>query len=208
MDKRFADPFLEALTETQDLEKDALTLQASAARRIGRFLDGSPDFSRRDPKCQLLLVYCLYWWSAFARGYIFEVSIFRDLEASGIAYVAHDVTDRWERFSPYDLIVLDLRGDIKYTTYFISAETIGELTSDFFVTRLYDTRDNTWIKGIVMTVEAWRRIDGETEPTTLDEMASALPGPASIEVGLRRLIVMDYEAWKVRIRAIQKKGGT
>lgn len=117
------------------------------------------------------------------------------------------MTDRWERLSPYDLIVLDLRGDIKYTTYFISAETIGELTSDFFVTRIYDARNNKWIRVIVMTMGAWRRIDGETEPTALDEMASALSGPAVLEVGTRELIVMDYEAWKARVRAIQEKGG-
>jgi len=133
--------------------------------------------------------------------------LFRDLEASGITCAAHDVTDRWERLSPYDLIVLDLRGDIKYTTYFISAETIGELTSDFFVTRIYDARNNKWIRVIVMTMGAWRRIDGETEPTALDEMASALSGPAVLEVGTRELIVMDYEAWKARVRAIQEKGG-
>lgn len=73
VDKEFADHFLGALIETPDLEREALTLQASVARRICQFLDGLSGFSRRDPKCPLLLVYCLYWWSAFARGYIFEI---------------------------------------------------------------------------------------------------------------------------------------
>jgi hypothetical protein len=63
---------------------------------------------------EYLAAYCLYWWTAFARGYRFEVAVFRDLSASGIAFVAHDLRKRRERRSPYDLIVQRQRGDRLY----------------------------------------------------------------------------------------------
>lgn len=46
----------------------------------------------------------------------------------------------------------------------------------------------------------------EAKPTMLDEMASALSGLAAIEVEARKLIVVDYEERKDRIRAIQERG--
>jgi len=44
--------------------------------------------------------YCLYWWSAFARGYIFALMAFRDMKVSGIKFTGHDISNRAERFSP------------------------------------------------------------------------------------------------------------
>ena len=74
---------------------------------------------RRDvPYSILLQGYCLYWWQSFARGYAFEVYIMQDLTADGIQFQMHDVRNWVERYSPADLVVLDLLGDIKTSIYF------------------------------------------------------------------------------------------
>jgi hypothetical protein len=41
----------------------------------------------------------LYWWQMFARGYAFEIAIYRDLTASGIAHTAHGLRDRQARLA-------------------------------------------------------------------------------------------------------------
>lgn len=88
IDQQFADPFLSHLLTLTDVETEGRRVQAATAQEIGRLLDGLAGFSRDDHNCRLLLVYCLYWWSAFARGYIFEVTIHRDLTASGIQFTS------------------------------------------------------------------------------------------------------------------------
>ena len=52
-----------------------------------------------------LLVYCMYWWRAFAHGYAFEIEILRDLESLGLPLTAHDARDRAQRYTPSDLIM-------------------------------------------------------------------------------------------------------
>jgi hypothetical protein len=114
------------------------------ARQLVQDLNQTAGFDRRDVACQLLLVYCLFWWHAFARGSLFEVRIFRDLTASGIEFAGHDSTDRTARQSPYDLVVSGMRGDIKSSTYFLSAETLGRLQSDFWLFRFLRKSHNIW----------------------------------------------------------------
>jgi hypothetical protein len=58
---------------------------------------------------------------AFARGYALEVEIFRDLEASGVQFAAHDLSDRHQRFSSSDLTISKIAGDIKTSVYFVQA---------------------------------------------------------------------------------------
>jgi hypothetical protein len=66
----------------------------------------------RIPHAEYLIIYCLAEWGAFARGYLFETMILRELQSSGILTQAHHPV--MERFSPYDLYVLGLGyGDIK-----------------------------------------------------------------------------------------------
>lgn len=205
VDRRYADEFLRTIVGIGDLDQAALAQQASVARQLVQDLNQTAGFDRRDVACQLLLVYCLFWWHAFARGYLFEVHIFRDLTASGIEFAGHDITDRTARQSPYDLVVSGMRGDIKYSTYFLSAETLGRLQSDFFITRAYDSTTREWVTIVMHRPETWQRIDGETQAGTVQELPALLPTPIRIQIGALHLFVISYEEWKRRIRDLQAR---
>src|SRR5262249_26355094 len=102
VDAHFADSLLAQLVAFDDVETEGRRAQAIVAQEIGRLLDNAEGFSRNDSDCRLLLIYCLYWWAAFARGYIFEITVLRDLAASGVQFVAHNLARREERFTKYD----------------------------------------------------------------------------------------------------------
>lgn len=105
--------------ETEDLSVEGSRLAAQYARQIRPVLQSAGLLKRDVPYSVLLQGYCLYWWQSFARGYAFEVTIMRDLFADGIDFKMHDVRSKVERFSPADLTVLDLLGDIKTSIYFL-----------------------------------------------------------------------------------------
>ena len=130
------------------------------------------------------------------------MAIFRDLAASGIQFVAHDLTNRSERRAPYDLLLLDLRGDIKYTTYFLTAERLARLVSDFFITRWYLGRE--WLRVAILRETAWRSLslptsDDEQEIATLEEVAGILPQAAAFVIDSLTLTALGYEQWKQRV---------
>jgi hypothetical protein len=199
IDAQFADTFIGQLVQLTEL-KEATVLQASIARQIVAFLQGLSGFSLQQKACRLFMVYCLYWWGAFARGYIFEQEIFEDLAESGIEYVPHDITDRQGRFSPYDLVIAGLRGDVKYTTYFLAQDGLPGFRADFFITRAYDTLKREWRKVVAIRHEVWQNFNGETTPSSREGFVSILPQAASITVQNEQLIVVEYDDWKNRIR--------
>lgn len=159
---------------------------------------------RRDtPQSWLPLVYCLYGWQSFARGYAFEVEIMRDLTRSGIHFQMHDIRRRIERYSPADLIVLNLMGDIKTSIYFLQQQISGELPNDFYITRLYDKgQERTLV--VFQKPFAWEVIGGSTAvPGTLESVLSLLPTPVQIAQHGIILVVVEYESWKQLIRRKQ-----
>lgn len=208
IDRAFADRFLSGLLALRDPEHDGPKMQASVARDICLLLDTATGFTREDTACRLLLVYCLYWWAAFARGYTFEVVILSDLTASGVRFVAHNLADRGERFSPYDLVLLGLRGDIKHSTYFLTAESLALLLSDFFITRWYDLQRHQWLR-VALLRDYARRAVGLTlsEAEALDDVAHCLPQPVSFAIGGTMLTALGYEPWKERVLIAQAADG-
>ena len=212
IDKPFADPFLSVLLTLADVEREGRRVQAATAQEICLLLDGAEGFSRHDSNCRILLVYCLYWWAAFARGYIFEVTIFRDLTAFGVQFIAHDITNRYERLAPYDLLLLDLRGDIKHTTYFLTAEWLSQLVSDFFITRWYLPHHRAWLRVAILRELAWRVLslsqdNGSRQSVTLDDIARLLPQVATFAIDRTTLTAMGYDLWKQRVLSIQATRG-
>lgn len=199
IDKRFAEPFLKALVRLKDVEKEAARLQAATAREIVTSVRLKEFYLKGDSNSHLLLTFCLYWWAAFAIGYIFEVEIFRDLEAARIPFVSHEITNRTERLSAYDLTVLGLRGDIKYSTYFLTAEGAHTTEIDFFITRLFDETNARWEKVVFLTPTAWAVINGRTIPVVLQEAVSVLPKAVAVEIGLETFVIILYKEWKERI---------
>jgi len=126
-----------------------------------------------------------------------------DLEASRVDFTMHDLLRGSERYSQADLIVLDLLGDIKTSTYFLQLQPSGPLSNDFYITRLYD-------KGRIRTLvvfqkpHAWQRIGGEeTVPGDLDNILDLLPQPVQLEQPELTLIVVEYEDWKTMVRRVQ-----
>jgi hypothetical protein len=155
---------------------------------------------------RLLLAYCLYWWGAFAKGYITEIAVFRDLKQSGIVFQAHDLRQAAERFSPDDLTVSGLRGDIKSSTYFLHTARHFPLRHDFYITALFDAQSRQRRRVVMMQADAWDKIDGDTQAAELAQAAALLPQPVAINVKGQRLIVVEYNLWKEKIRAFQTRG--
>jgi hypothetical protein len=142
IDRQFAEASLQALVDSANVTQDAPRLQAATARQIVQWLQRQDFYQQGQLETRWLLAFCLYWWSSFAIGYAFEEEIFRDLHAEGIEFFAHDITNRNERLSPFDLTVLNLRGDVKYSTWFLTREDARLEGLDFFITRLYDEAGN------------------------------------------------------------------
>lgn len=207
IDRQFGDSFLQALVNPGAGEQEARRLQAEAARRIARWVQGQEFYDRRQVESRLLLTFCLYWWAAFAVGYTFEAAIFRDLRAAGVAFACHDITNWAERLSPYDLTVLGLRGDIKFSTYFLASEDLRREEIDFFITRLYDEVGARWLQVVFLLPAAWAVIDGDTKPVGWGDAASALLGAVSLHVAGTMFVLIVYEDWKARVLSRQQVGG-
>ena len=127
----FADSYFERLLALTDVPTQSPALTAEFARRIAPALEQVGLLAQDIPQSYLLFAYCVYWWQSFARGYAFEVEIMRDLEVSQVDFTMHDLMSRGERYSQADLIVLDLLGDIKTSTYFLQIQPSGPLGKRF-----------------------------------------------------------------------------
>jgi hypothetical protein len=204
IDRRFADAFINQLVVLDNLEREAHRLRALISQEIIRFLEQINGFTSNDEGCRMLMIYCLYWWSAFARGYIFELMVFRDLEVSGIEFTAHDISNRAERFLPYDFIVLSLRSDVnvKYSTYFLNFEHLSEMVSELFITRWYLGR-RRWLWVALLREYAWEIINGNAMPSSLDDVRNILPNATEIHIDNIKLIVLGYNQWKQKVLHIQ-----
>lgn len=203
VDQPFADAYFEKLLALTDVPTQSPALTAEFARRIAPALEQASLLIQDVPSSYLLFAYCVYWWQSFARGYAFEVEIMRDLEVSQVDFTMHDLLSRGERYSQADLIVLDLLGDIKTSTYFLQLQPTGPLANDFYITRLYD-------KGRIRTLvvfqkpHAWQRIGGqETVPSDLNNVLDLLPQPVQLTQPELTMIVVEYEDWKEMVRRVQ-----
>jgi len=100
-------------------------------------------------------------------------------------------------------MMLGLRGDVKYSTYFLNAETLAHLHSDFFITRAFDPGQRTWLLVVVMTQAAWEQLNGHLEPTIAENLTAVLPAPAGFILGETLVVVIGYKEWKQRVKMRQ-----
>jgi hypothetical protein len=207
IDAKFADPFIARLMASERLGPEGEMLQRESARAILALLEREGLYREGVPKSEYLAAYSLYWWTAFAQGYRYELEVFRDLRASGIQFVTHDPRRRAERRSPYDLVVLRQRGDIKRTTYFLHTARTRQLICDFYIMRLYDSRRRRYESVVFLTEESWRTLDGEVVPAALESAAQALPNPVQVVFQERRFVIVPYENWKARVKQRQQEEG-
>ena len=198
-----AESFLARLITCADVERDGARRQADIARAVVERFQNLGFFNPGMVESYYLLAFCLYRWWNFARGYIFEVSIFRDLEQSNIVFAAHDLSKRGERYSDCDLIVLGLKGDIKRSLYFLDDLYSTPLAYDFYLTRLFHPQTRQPSLVAVMTERTWGEIDGDTVIVPMEDAAQYLPGVIQTGVQGITLFIADYEFFKDLVRAKQ-----
>jgi hypothetical protein len=150
------------------------------------------------------LSYFLYWWGSFARGYAFEVEIFRDLQSSGIEFQAHDLSDHQARYSPSDLTVSNMAGDIKTSIYFV--QVARPFQHDFYIVRLF-VQGQPYTLAVLLQPLAWNKINGDTIDGTLESVVTQFPHPVRIQQGNHELVAIDYAEWKARILRLQGETG-
>jgi len=186
-------------------EADAEVLQQQYAFDILAMLEGEGLYLNDVAGSEYLAAYCLYWWTAFARGYRFELMIFRDLRASGIVFIAHDLRQRAERRSPYDVVVLRHVGDIKSTTYFLSSVRTLPLHRDFYITRLFHPRRRRYVSIVMMTAAAWRALNGDVATASLETAAGCFPQPVQIVLEGQRFVIIPFDLRKEKVRRRQNE---
>jgi hypothetical protein len=202
VEEPYADEFIEALYEAEDVAAASIRLWATVARAIESRLAQAGLYRPEVPATRLIVAYCLYWWRSFTLGYTLEIEIQRDLEASGIHFHAHDLRRPEERLSPYDLEVLGFKGDVKTSVYFLQAARTQTLLHDFYITRIRGQR-RTQTLVVFVQADMWQTIDGETLLVLLEQVADTLPQAARIVHQEIQLTVVEYETWKAKVKRRQ-----
>lgn len=202
VDQLYADSYINELLSLKDIKEESPGLWARFARQIVSDVS-QRGWQRPDvPETRLLLSYLLYWWGAFARGYALEVEVYHDLQQSGIQFTAHDLRDHRQRYSPADLIVSGLVGDVKTSAYFI--QTAVPLNHDFYIVRLF-VQNRIYTLVIFLQPLAWETINGDTIDGQLHSVVQHFPNPVRIQHRGHALVVVAYEEWKRRI--LRQQGG-
>ena len=206
IDAIHATAFLEELLAMEEVEKEGLRLVAGYWQLIVSALIAQ-GIVGETVETRALLAYCLYWWQSFAKGYIREVAVFRDLEQSGVIFQAHDLSDPVQRRSAYDLTVLGQRGDIKTSPYFLHNARFFPLRSDFYMVRLYDEATTQWRDIVLLKTTAWQGLNGDPTPCTWAQVTDILPSVAQINIRGEVLVVVLYAEWKDRVLRKQQVQG-
>lgn len=201
VDYKFADNYIQELLGLDDVEKESPALWSRYARQIVAECQRRGWRQADLPGARILLSYLLYWWGAFARGYAFEVEIFRDLQNSDIEFQAHDLLDRQARYSPSDLTVSGLAGDIKTSVYFVQVAT--PLQHDFYIVRLF-VQGQPYTLTVMLQPPAWDKINGDTVAGTLETVVTQFPRPVRIKQGIHELVALEYAEWKGRMVRLQE----
>jgi hypothetical protein len=201
-----APTFLAALYQLANVSQDGPALQAQNARAILAWLTTNGFYGPDAGEASFLVVYCLYQWASFAGGYVFQITIFRDLEASGIRFTPRDPRLPQERYADHDLMWLGFKGDVKQSLYFLDALPRRALTADFYLTQMYDRGIRRQRRVVMMHERLWRHINGEATPGQLPDALQGFPDPVAIDLQQEVWVLMDYEVWKAHLLQVQMRG--
>jgi len=197
---------LAALYQLTNVQRDGPALQAQGARAILAWLEANGFYGPDAGEASFVVVYCLYRWASLAGGYVFQMAIFRDLEASGIRFTPRDPRLPRERFTDHDLVLSGFKGDVKQSLYFLDALPQRSLTADLYFTQMYDRQVHRQRRVVLMREQVWRRINGETTPGRLPDALQWFPAPVALTLQQETWVLMDYEAWKTRLLQVQMRG--
>lgn len=203
IDLPFADQYIEALFQLKNISLEQDKLRASFARQIFNYIKSAGLYDPTVPESNLFITYCLYFWESFAMGYAFEVEVFNDLRLAGVEYQAHDIRSRQSRLSAHDLEILGQRGDIKNTLYFLQVKRSQKLPHDFYITRFYEGQ-KSYTLIVMLQLEIWQEIDGDTITGVLYEATRHFPRPVQVKLETGYLVVADYTIWKEKILKRQR----
>lgn len=201
IDRPYAHAFLQQLYNLTNIMQEGPKLQAATNKKIIQWLRQAGFVDTQTDYASYLVAYCLYWWGAFARGYIFELFVFRDLEASGINFKPHDPRLLSERYAKHDLVVGNWKGDVKLSLYFVSEAQAPPL--DFYITRIYNPHRRAYQLVVLMEKSAWKQINGYTFPGRLAFVLSVLRQPIHLRLGQEIWVLSLFEDWKQRIKKWQ-----
>ncbi|MCI0398293.1 MAG: hypothetical protein L0332_11795 [Chloroflexi bacterium] len=97
-----------------------------------------------------------------------------------------------------------MQGDIKNSLYFLQSGRRLGVRHDFYISRFRDQEADRVII-VLMQPAAWEQINGEAEPTTWATVKVNMPPVASVSHQGRKVILVEYETWKVRVRRRQQR---
>jgi hypothetical protein len=69
--------------------------------------------------------------------------------------------------------------------------------------KVWDERRRTRLRVVIMKEEAWYQIDGPSVESALERVPEIFPAVASIYIKGEKLIVVEYELWKQKVKAKQ-----
>jgi hypothetical protein len=204
IDSIYTDRFIDWVLGSTQIVADSQRLKKKIVEEIrARFVQ--ENWFRRDlPESRFLVAFCLYWWNAFATGYIFEAEVFGDLRESGVRFHAHDLRKRAERYSFADLTISEMQGDIKSSTYFFATTRTSDLAHDFYITRYYDNVKRQYYWFVILQAEFWNEIDGETQPMVFPNWPADFSRPAIFDFRGSEWVVVSYQIWKAKMLAYQQ----
>lgn len=206
IDAKHASNFLNALYKLTNVEGDGPARQAQHARAILTWLKANGFYGPQAGDASFLVVYSLYKWASFASGYVFQITIFRDLESSGIDFTPRDPRFSQQRYADHDLVLFGFKGDMKLSLYFLDTLPSRSLSADFYITQMYDFKIRRQRRIVIMHERLWRSINGKVIPDQLRNALQWVPHPVAINIQLETWILMDYQAWKAHILELQAGG--
>ena len=195
----YAYPLLNALPQLTDIAKEGLKVQARAARKIVQWLRANEIERGQVAEAEYLVIYCLYQWGAFARGYIFEATILRDLQDSGVSFTPHDPI--LQRYARYDLHIPTLGyGDIKMSLYFLENFTARSPKANFYITRIYSRSRRQHVLAVFLNQWSWRRLQAtgyETvQVSSISNVIQQWPKVVQLRIDNLDWFVIEYKTWK------------
>jgi len=154
-----------------------------------------------------LLIYCLYWWGAFARGYLFEQVVIRDMDAAGVQFPGSRAgTGSGALYAVRSFCAST--GSRRHQGISLFLDDLPDPPADFYITRLYDVEQRAVRQVVFLTPHAWRRIDSTPRPASIVEAPRLFPSPVLVEIGGTPWVVVEYGVWKDHVLRWQLEGGS
>ena len=208
IDDVYADAFLNVLWNAEQPEPVGRQLKIRTSKAIRQLFRTQGWYIPSKKESRWLFAYCVYWWNSFANGYIFEVSVLKDLQKEGIVPSVRDIRNRTERFVAVDILIGEWTGDMKNSTYFFFVARSYPLLCDFYITRLFNAerRHHDWI--VILKERMWTKVDGETKASDFHHLDDCLRTPLQFELFGNMFIAVSYVTWKQKLLRYQQGGTT